>query len=85
MNWKFCQKPKPVKPEPKRFEIPADKVQEIRRLSDAYSALPSNQDREAHFILCSAIVEIFPELKDCWWRLTFPDGLRAEVFEIIEA
>ena len=50
MKWKFWQKKKPVGQELlRRWEIPADRVQEIRRLFDAYQSIPGGADKEAHY------------------------------------
>ena len=84
MKWKFWQKKKPVGQELlRRLEIPADKVQEIRRLFDAYQSIPGGADKEAHYILWSAIADIFPEVRSGQWRLVFLEALGGAVEEYI--
>ena len=84
MKWKFWQKKKTVGQERlRRLEIPADRVQEIRRLFDAYQSIPGGADKEAHYILWSAIADIFPEVRSGQWRLVFLDALGVAVEEYI--
>jgi len=81
MKWKFWKKEEAPKRELRRLEIPAERVREIRRLSDEYYGLPARQDKEAHYILWTAVAEIFPEVREGRWRLEFPNAFRAEVVE----
>lgn len=75
MNWKFWQKT--AAPPPRRFDIPADKVLEIKRLHDAHNALPRGQDNESHFRLWDAIGDIVPETKQGAWTIEHPTATTA--------
>ena len=96
MKWKFWQKKKTVgrwllerKSEQaqesviRRFEIPSGEVQWIRQLFDAYQSIPGGADKEAHYILWSAIADIFPEVRSGQWRLVFLGALGVAVEEYI--
>ena len=81
MNWKFWQKDEPAL---RHFEIPADKVQEIKRLLDVHNSLPGGQDFESHYVLWQAISKVIPETKQGLWTLKQPTALTAEVVERFE-
>lgn len=82
MKWKFWQKKKTVGQERlRRLEIPADKVQKIRRLSDAYLSIPGGADKEAYFLIWSAIAGIFPEVRRGQWSLEFVGAFGVAVVE----
>lgn len=76
MNWKFWQKATP-----RTFDIPADKVQEIKRLHDARNAAPSGQGNEAHFLLWQAIEGIVPETRQGEWTLHHPTATTSQIIE----
>lgn len=87
MNWFPWKKKQQGKIEdgPRKLEIPADKVREIRALSDAYQAKKSGEDRLAHYDLWTAIAEIFPETADGRWRLDLSKATKAVVVERIDS
>jgi hypothetical protein len=84
MNWKFWKKQELTKPTPREFEIPADKVQEIKRLHDAHNANPSGQDNETHFLLWQAIAEVVPETTKGAWTLKHPTATTSTIVERFE-
>jgi hypothetical protein len=64
------------------LEIPMDRVQEIRQLSDAFISTQPGQHREAAWRLWTAIADIFPEVKEGdRWVLKFPTAFRAVVVD----
>jgi hypothetical protein len=85
MNFLFWNKKSGEKPEPRRFEVPADKVKELRRLNDVYWSKNIQVDKVAHYELWLFVVEMFPSVSaDGQWRTSFPTALRAEIVEIME-
>ena len=85
MNWfPWKKKQEAPKVEPRRLEIPAEKVRHIMVLSDTYGALKSGQDKAAHYDLWAAVAEIFPETAEGRWGLDLKDAMRAFVVERID-
>lgn len=80
MNLRFWEKPE-VTSEPRRLEIPAERVLMVREFDDAYCALPQREDRAAHYDLWELIATIHPETKKGSWELLYPSALRAEIVE----